>query len=323
MKSDNTLIKYLVLLSVTLTLYGVANASESEKSAISLGCFVSDESESIPKESIEFLTNRMQRAIVADGFADNQATGRFALVAKYNVLEKDIVPTTPPRISQKLELSFVVVDLIENKIYGGCDMTVSGIGTNETKAFSAAFQKVSVQNRQIKTLLSEAKEKILDYYTNSCPQIQTEAKTLASTGQFDKAIFSLMSVPPVCTECYNSCQQLASEIYQQKIDAECSRMLAQAKSKWAASQSGATATEVAEIISQIDPRSSNYPAVVEFRTSVSVKLAADAKREWEFRMKKYEDNQQFKRSIVDACRAVGVTFAKNFQLPQINFFKRF
>lgn len=311
------------LITAIISLFLTANALGADNDYISLGAFVSNDPASIPEEAASLLKSRMQRVIAADGFADNQAPGRFALVAKCDVLEKDIAPTTPPRISQKLELSFVVVDLIENKVYGGCDMTVSGIGTNETKAFSAAFQKVSVQNRQIKTLLSEAKEKILDYYTNSCPQIQTEAKTLASTGQFDKAIFSLMSVPPVCTECYNSCQQLASEIYQQKIDTECSRMLAQAKSKWAASQSGATAIEVAEIISQIDPRSSGYPAVVEFRTSASVKLAADAKREWEFRMKKYEDNQQFKRSIVDACRAVGVTFAKNFQLPQINFFKRF
>jgi len=311
------------LITAIISLFLTANALGADNDYISLGAFVSNDAASIPEEAASLLKSRMQRVIAADGFADNQAPGRFALVAKCDVLEKDIAPTTPPRISQKLELSFVVVDLIENKVYGGCDMTVSGVGTNETKAFSAAFQKVSVQNRQIKTLLSEAKEKILDYYTNSCPQIQTEAKTLASTGQFDKAIFSLMSVPPVCTECYNSCQQLASEIYQRKIDAEGSRLLAQAKSKWAASQSGATAIEVAEIISQIDPRSSGYPAVVEFRTSVSAKLAADTKREWEFRMKKYEDNQQFKRSIVDACRAVGVTFAKNFQLPQINFFKRF
>lgn len=307
----------IISLLLTISAFGADN------DYISLGAFVSNDPATIPAEAASLLKSRMQRAVAADGFADNQATGRFALVAKCDVLEKDIAPTTPPRISQELELSFVVVDLIENKVYSSCDMTVSGIGTNETKAFSTAFQKVSPQNQQIKKLLSEAKEKILDFYTNSCSQIQTQARTLASTGQFDKAIFSLMSVPAVCSECYNSCQQLASEIYQQKIDAECSRLLELAKSKWAASQSGTTAVEIAELISQIDPRSSGYPAVVEFRESVSAKLAADAKREWEFQMRKYEDNQQFKRSIVDACRAVGVTFAKNFQPPQINFFKRF
>lgn len=306
-----------------ILLFFSANVFGADEHYISLGTFICNEPASIPAEAASLLKSRMQRAIVADGFADNQATGRFALVAKCDVLEKDIAPTTPPRISQTLELSFVVVDLIENNVYAGCDMTVSGIGTNETKAFSTAFQKVSAQNQQIKSLLNEAREKILDYYANSCAQIQTEARTLASTGQFDKAIFSLTSVPPICTECYNSCQQLASEIYQQKIDTGCTRLLEQAKSKWAASKSGATAIEIAEILSQIDPRASGFPSVVEFRSSVSAKLAADARREWEFQMKKYDDNQQFRRSIIEACRDVGVTFARNFQIPQINFFKRY
>ncbi|MBD5350745.1 MAG: hypothetical protein HDR89_07700 [Bacteroides sp.] len=288
---------------------------------IALGAYVSNDSATIPTEAASLLCGRMQRAIAANGFADNQPTGRFALVAKCNVLEKDIAATTPPRISQKLELSFVVVDLIENKIYDGCDMTVSGIGTNETKAFSSAFQKVSAQNQSIKALLANAKEKILDYYTSSCTLIQTEAKTFASTGQFDKAIFILISVPPVCMECYDSCQQLAALIYQQKIDTECNLLLEQAKGKWASSPSETTALEIAGIIGQIDPRASRFDAVIEFRNSVSAKLADDVQRQWKFQMKKYEDNQQFKRSIVDACRSVGEIFAKNFQLPQINLFK--
>lgn len=313
--------RHFITTIISIVCSALAYGAESDY--VSLGAYVNvSNQQTIPTEAASLLTNRMQRAIAASGFADNQATGRFALVAQCDVLEKDIAPTTPPRISQKLELSFVVIDLIENKIYGSCEMAVSGIGTNETKAFSTAFQKVSAQNQQINTLLTEAKEKILDYYTNSCPQIQTEARTFASTGQYDKAIFSLMSVPAVCTECYNSCQNLAAEIYQQKIDDKCNRMLEQAKSKWEASQSGATASEIAGIISEIDPRASGFPAVIEFRNSVSAKLAADAQRQWEFQMKIYEDNQQFKRSIVDACRSVGEIFAKNFQLPQINFNKR-
>lgn len=312
--------RHFITTIISLVWVAVAYATGSD--FISLGAYVSNEPKTIPAEAASLLANRLQRAIAANGFADNKAIGRFALVARCDVLEKDIAPTTPPRISQKLELSFVVIDLIENKAYGSCEMTVSGIGTNETKAFSSAFQKVSAQNQQIKTLLKEVKEKILDYYTNSCPQIQTEARTFASTGQYDKAIFSLMSVPAVCTECYNSCQNLAAEIYRQKIDAECNRLLEQAKSKWASSRSGDTAAEIAGIISQIDPRASGFSDVVEFRNSVSAKLTADAQRQWEFQMKKYEDNQQFKRSIVDACRSVGEIFAKNFQLPQINFNKR-
>ncbi|MFR3187688.1 MAG: hypothetical protein ACLTOV_06740 [Phocaeicola sp.] len=45
-----------------------------------------------------------------------------------------------------------------------------------------------------------------------------------------------------------------------------------------------------------------------FREEISSKLEAKAKKEWDFRMKQYEDNQVFKRSIVDACKAIGVAF---------------
>lgn len=310
-----------ITLLLNLIIASVLYAGETD--AIALGSFVANEDSAIPTEAASLLQNRMQRIIAANGFADTQATGRFALVAKCDIIEKDIAPTTPPRISQKIELSFVVVDLIENKIYGGCDMTLSGIGTNETKTYSSAFQKVSTQNQQLKTLLSESKDKILSYYTNSCPQIMTEARTLASTGQYDKAIFSLMSVPAICTECFNNCRTLATEIYQRKIDHDCSVLIQRANNLWAASPTETTASEIAAIISSIDPAATNYDTVVELRKKISAKLTADARREWEFQMKKYEDNQQFKRSIVDACRSVGEIFAKNFQLPQINLFKRY
>ncbi len=308
--------KYILpfLLSVVMNI--VMTAAESKD--IALGVYVSNSPATIPAEAASLLERRMERAVTANGFADNECTGRFALVAKCDVIEKDITPTTPARISQKLEISFIVVDLIENKIYGNCEMTVAGIGTNETKAFSSAFQKVSAQNTHIKTLLENSKDKIMDYYRNSCPQIITTAKTLASTGEFDKAIFSLISVPDICTDCFVQCQALASEIFKQKIDSESTRRLEQAKNKWAASPTSTTAGEIAVLISGIDPRATNYSEVRAFRADVSGKLAADAQREWEFKMKQYEDNQEFKMSIVAACRSIGETFAKNFKIPAIN-----
>lgn len=299
------------------------NVLANDENHISLGAYVDNQNKEIPAEATNLLLNRIQKAIAAGGFGDNEGVDRFAIVAKCDVLSKDIAPTTPPRVSQKLEISLLVVDIIENKIYDSCELLVSGIGTNETKAFSAAFQKVSAQNKNIKEMLERAKVKIVDYYTNSCPEIITTSKTLASIGEFDKAIFTLMSVPNVCADCFNQCQSLATEFYQQKIDAESSRLLEQAKSKWAASKSTTSAKEVADIIGRIDPHSTNFSEVEVFRNSVSAKLAADAQRQWEFEMKKYDDNQQFKRSVVEACRAVGVTFAKNFQIPQINLLKRF
>lgn len=293
-----------------------------ENTAISMGVFVSAEQQDIPSESKLFLANRIKKAVASSGYTDNNPTGRFAVVATCDILSKDVAPTTPPRLSTKLEVSFMVVDLIENKIFDSCESTVSGMGTNETKTFNSAFQKISSTNKSLSDLLNRAQYKILQYYTNSCSAIIREAETLADMDEYDKAIFSLTSVPPVCAECYEKCQEIAITIYQKKIDTQCLQLLQNARSKWAAAPTSETASEIAEIIGQIDPRSSNYSEVEQFRNAISDKLSADAAHEWAFKMQKYNDNQKFKMSIVDACRSVGETFAENLQLPQVNLFKR-
>lgn len=306
----------LVFLLISLSV--LADGNEM----LSLGAYVQSNSQSIPSEAVSVLESRMRRAIVADGMVDDNAAGRFALIAKCDILDKDVIPSTPPRISQKLEISFAVVDILEDKTYGYSYITVSGIGTNETKAYSSAFQKISIQNSQLKDLLTESKEKILEYYSTSCPQILSQAQTLARTNRFDEAIFSLMSVPAICSDCHNQCRELAVEIYQNKIDTQCQTLLEQMKNQWALSSSAESASKIVEILNKADPRSNNYSEVIAFRNSVAAKLAADKKREWDFQMKQYEDNMAFKNSIVDACKSIGEIFAQNFKIPQINFIKR-
>lgn len=310
------------LYAFIIALIVILPMSAQENGVISLGTFVSGEMKAIPTESETFLVNRMKKIVAGNGYADNKPTGRFALVAACDILSKDIAPVTPPKISLKLEVSFYVVDLIDNKIFDSCDMTVSGIGTNETKAYNSAFQKIQTQNKLISGMLGRMKIEIQDYYTNSCPTIIREATTLADMGEYDKAIFSLISVPDICADCHIQCQKMASEVYHKKIDDQCSRLLEQAKARWAASPDASTAISIADLLGQIDQRSRNYRQVIDFRQSVSDKLSADAAREWAFHMQKYADNQQFKRSIVDACKAVGVTFAQNFKIPQINVLGR-
>ena len=87
-------------------------------------------------------------------------------------------------------------------------------------------------------------------------------------------------------------------------------LLEQAKSVWATSQNTSGASKVTDTISNINPKCSIYTNVVALRNAVESELQADAKREWNFKMQQYEDNQQLKRSLVDAAKAVGVAWAK-------------
>lgn len=277
-----------------------------DESRISM-CAVVPEGD-ISAQAARNLETKLTRAIAANGFADNGYADRFVLTAQVDITSKDVVPSTPPRVSQKMDVTFMVGDVVENKVYSTCTVSLAGIGTNETKAFISAFSKVNPKQQDLQEMLQEAKEKILAFYTSHCNEIVTNARSLAGMQKYDEAIFRLVSVPNVCSDCYKQCQEAAVSIYEQKVDAEGVALLSQAKAVWMKQSDASGAQEVASIISRIDPKSQNYSEVEAFRNEVGSKLEADAKREWDFKMRQYEDNQAFKRSIVDACKAIGVAF---------------
>lgn len=284
---------------------------------IGINALVADEK--IPEEATRQLETKLQRALTANGYADNGYTERFVLTAKVDITEKDITPTTPARISEKMDITLMVGDVVENKIYASVTLQSAGIGINENKAFISAFRTIKGDNPKIQQMLNEANSKIENYYTYHSDEIISRANSLASNQRYDEAIALLVSVPNVCNESFVRCQQESGNIYQKKIDAESTELLEKAKAIWATNASKAGAKEVADIISKINPIYSNYSNVESLRKTIESKLQADARREWQFKMRQYEDNQkfkmrqyednqEFKRHLVDAAKEVGVAW---------------
>ena len=160
-------------------------------------------------------------------------------------------------------------------------------------------------------MLEKAKAKIVDYYTNHCSEEINKARTMASVGNYDEAISRMLAVPNVCSDCYDKCQNAATVFYQQKIDAFGLQQLNMARNAWMKNQSEEGAYEVAQYLDKISPYSSCFAEADKLRSEVSSKLRADEQRAWEMQVKEYEDRQNYKRSIVKACRDVGVAWANN------------
>lgn len=278
----------------------------SDEGRISMNVMVTDEE--IPAEACHNLENKLVRAITVNGYADNGYCDRFVLTAKVDILSKDVIPSTPVRISQKLDVTFMVGDVIENKVYSTCTVSLSGIGVNETKAFISAFSKVNPKQQELQDMLKETRQKIVAFYTDRCDEIVRSAQTLAEMQRYDEAIFRLISVPNVCADCYQKCQSAATSIFTRKINNEAATLLNRAKTEWMRHPNATGAQDVADIISQINPQAKNYDEVVALRQEIASQLEVDARKEWDLKMKQYEDNQAFKRSIVDACKAIGVAF---------------
>lgn len=276
----------------------------------------------IPVQAKQSLAAKMEQALTLNGFGSGSRADRFVMLAKCNVLEKDVAPTTPPRITQTVEVTFILGDVTENKTYASASFELKGIGTNETKAWQTAFNGLKSGNPRFKTMFEEARGKIDSYYSANCKKIIAEAQTLASTGEYDRAIHLLMSVPDVCADCRNEALAEATAIYQQKIDAEGATLLAKAKNTWAASQDTEGAEAAMSYLCAVAPTSASFGAAEELAVAIGDKVSSEKAREWKQRLKEYNDEKEFRRREQDnlharsmativACRSVAEKWAEN------------
>ena len=122
----------LLLLAVLISINCLAQTTENDLGKISINV-VLPENKEIPAEANKLLETKLKQFVTKYGIADNGLSERFVITAKTNVIQKDIAQSNPPRISQKLEITFMIGDVMENKIYETASLEISGIGTNETK----------------------------------------------------------------------------------------------------------------------------------------------------------------------------------------------
>ena len=283
------------------------NVNETEEVSVSI---VPLSIKDIPQEASNYLTSKMEQLVATNGMADYGYNGRFVLTAKVNIISKNITPTTPTRISQKLEIVFMIGDIVSNTLFDTTSLIVSGIGTNEINSSIKACQHINRKNLRLTNLFENAKKKIVAYYANNCNTFITEAQTLATMGKYDEAIHILISAPNVCNDCYNRCQEALTLIYQTKIDEEGIRLLNLAKAEWTKDASAEGASRALTYTSSINNLSACYSDVESLYETISKKLLADEKKIWDFQKKQYDDKQIFKQSIVEACKAIGVAFGQ-------------
>ena len=190
-------------LSILFLFIGIVLVSFAQNTgSVSIHATVVDDA--IPAEAAKNILTKMQRMLTSCNIIDNGAD-RFVLTARVNITSKDVAPTTPARISEKMEITFLVGDIVDNKLYESFTMESSGIGITEAKAFISAFQRINVNNQEIKAMLESAQAKIVDYYINHCDDILAKANTLSSQQKYDEAMFYLMGIPDVCSDCYKRC----------------------------------------------------------------------------------------------------------------------
>lgn len=244
---------------------------------------------SIPTEALDMLDDKMHQIITTSGISDNAINRRFALTATVSVLKKDVIKSLPARVSQTVEITFYVKDVIDRKEYGNTTISTVGVDLNENKAYIMAFSNIRPGNPRIQKMIESSKELIIAYYRTNIDNIIADAYLLVQQEHFDKALYQIAQVPDVCIDCTQKCREATVDIYQKKIDNEGEKLLQSAKAAWAAEPNADGAIKASRLLAKIDLLASCQPQVAELMEEMKEKVKDDERKAWEFELQQYAD----------------------------------
>ena len=281
--------------------------------------------ENISEEARQNLETKMQRLISGCGLASSESD-RFIMTSRVDITTREI--NTAGMVVQRMEITFMIADVVEEKIYGTSTINAVGIGETDTKCFIKAFQTIRPNNPALLEFVNKAKEDIVSYYTNNCQFIIQEANRMIGMQQYGEAIAALVAVPNVCTECYTACQTKAIDIYKIQIEHEGKQLIQEARNAWLVKRDYDCADKALDILAKVNPdaqcQSEANLLIDEINTQlrkIEAAEAAAAKARWEFKVKQYEDKMALERQKQADKAAVLGTFANRFGRIDIGFKK--
>ena len=257
-------------------------------------------------EAKKFLNGRLTQLLTQDGMAGGVNATRFALVAEVITGTKDIIAGPPQMIAQQLELNLIIGDAVANRQFASFNMSLKGVGTNETKSLTEAFKGVNPSNADLRKFVQSGKEEIVNYYLSGCEGIIKEAGSLAKRQQYEEAIYRLSLVPEAAAACYSQAGDSMAAWFQEKLNKDSRSQLSQARSIWAAGQNTDAALEAIGILQNISPGAGCQKEVDALIKSIETKVKADAKARWDQQVKEYNDRmaaekEQQRREAEDAA----------------------
>lgn len=325
---------YNFLISIILSITAVNAQKESaldDFGRIILNTYLPDGG-NLTTEARNLLETKLNQIATNYGMSGSDINPRFIITASLNIGTKDIIAGPPQMIAQNIEMTIFIGDAFENKLYSNTILNLKGVGTNENKAIIDAIKKTNPKNSEISSFIEASKNKIIAYYNTKCNLILKDANELKKLGKYTEAIYELSLVPNICQECYYKCLDTLYVVYKQKINEDCKTLLQQAKVIWAGSLDKGGAEKAGQLLRQIRPGASCQNEVDLFIKTISLKLEADAKDEWEFKMKQYEDQVAKERELLkmqeeqmqrnyelakEDQRQQDIQGARNFELDKI------
>lgn len=287
---------------------------------------------SMPSGICEILKQKLSTIISQNGIQSQMGQSRFVLTCNVTEESKNVLPTSPTQIAYVLDIHLFIGDGESGTKYISQSFRTKGVGQTEEKAYRNAVKNMNAKSMQMVEFVSKGKARIIDYYEKNKEQILSSIRSCISGKDLEQAAYELCLIPQECSY-YNEVQLLLGKVNSRIVDNHSSNLLLEAKSIWSTEQNEATANQVSDLLTKIDPNASCYSEAQKFLNSVTNRMEQLNNREWAARQRQLaheremEKTREKNRSIetqmrikaqrdqniasIRAVRDVAVEYAKN------------
>ena len=253
----------------------------------------------IPESLRPMLQQKLLQIATTNGYGSE--SDDFILTANVMVLEKTAVPTVPPQINLTLEVSLYVINRLEKVIVAEKSVQIGGIDKTENSAYTQALKQLNPRKPEIRSFMTSAREKIVEYYTEKLPALLAKAQSLADMGNTDEALAVLSTIPEVVPE-YPLVAELMSEFYLKSLDTQCAGILREAQGKLAVKNY----EDALDLLVAVDPLSNHFQEAGQMIDSIRSVISAEEARQYEMEWQLYQQQLE----LAEKARADEVMLRK-------------
>jgi hypothetical protein len=179
---------------------------------IAIAPTIPDAMKNIPKGTQDLLLGKMRQIIGLNGMSALDEAPLFIMTPQLMILSNDVTPTAPPMFTYNMEVVFNLADRYTGNVYASASQSLKGAGKTQQSAYNNAFSEINIRNGKWKAMMEKGKEKIVEYFNSNCDLVISRSKSFADQRNYVASLGLLNSVPPVCRECFDKANEVASEI---------------------------------------------------------------------------------------------------------------
>jgi len=296
--------KYTLLLLLLCHIL-VFSQTKSEIGKIALSVIIPENIENLDASQLSKLEIKVSQIVTRAGLAASGNDKNFVIYPNFAIYESNVVEGGMQNITViNTELTLVVKQVTNNIIYATTSFPLKGSGNSRNSAITNSIANIPVTDPGLRTFIEAAKAKIIQYYQENCNDIEKKAEVLAKNQNYEAALGTLMAVPEEVSSCYNQVISRSMEIYKAYQNQKCAVQVQQAKVLLAAQDYNGALT----IIGQIDPSTPCFNAAESLAKSAADRVDEDARKQWNFKMKQYDNDVDLEKQRIEAIKDIAVSY---------------